>query len=134
MLHLWNIKYSSLSILRFCYECTIQRCLKPIISVGIYCSYATNAIHRNVIHVIFNLPLPLHLLIFLSWSISHLWRIKECQKRWALCGKLFHLHVRNVHGCWRIWNLDNLIVFYLHFTFVDVIMLSFVVGNSSLTD
>lgn len=49
---------------------------------------------------------------FFSWSISLPWRIKECKKMWALCSELFHLHVRNVDGCWRIWNLDNLTVFF----------------------
>ena len=123
MLHLWNIKYSPLSIPRLCYECTVQRCPAPIICVSIYYSYATSAIHRNVIRVIFNLPLSLHLLVFLSWSISLPWRIKECKKKiWALCSKLFHLHVRNVDGCWRIWNLDNLTVF---FCTLLLLMLSF---------
>ena len=134
MLHLWNIKYSPLSIPRLCYECTVQRCLAPIICVSIYYSYATSAIHRKVIRVIFNLPLSLHLLVFWIWSISLPWRIKECKKKiWAFCSKLFHLHVRNVDGCWRIWNLDNLTVFFLYFTFVDVIIFSFIVENSSLT-
>ena len=87
-----------------------------------HCSYATSAIHRNVIHVIFNLPLSLHLLVFFSWSISLPWRIKEWKIMWALCSELFHMHVRNLDGCWRIWNLDNLTLF---FCTLLLLMLSF---------